>query len=141
MWRHRVMIGSPRYGVIGLVTMVYFAVFELLSPIFALLGLAVTIGLALAGVVGAWYLVTFVAVSLGLGLALSTAALALEEATYRTYDRRRDVLRLLAYTLLENVGYRQLHHGWRLLGFVDIVRGKTEWGAQERRGLARPVDS
>ncbi|MBA2955425.1 glycosyltransferase [Nocardioides sp. MAH-18] len=137
--RHRAMIGNPRYGVIGLLTMIYFAVFEFLSPIFALLGLLVTLGLWLTGGVGSGYLASFVAVSLLLGIVLSTAALVLEEVSFGTYKRRRDVLRLLAYTLLENVGYRQLHHVWRLLGFVDIARGKTEWGAQKRQGLARPV--
>jgi cellulose synthase/poly-beta-1,6-N-acetylglucosamine synthase-like glycosyltransferase len=137
MWRHRAMIGNPRYGVVGIVTMIYFAVFEFLSPIFALLGLAVTVGLWIGGVVGTAYVVSVLAVSLLLGMVLTTAALVLEEVTYRTYGRRRDVLRLLAYTLLENIGYRQLHHGWRLLGFVDIVRRKSEWGVQERLGLSR----
>lgn len=135
--RHHTMIGNPRYGVIGLLTLVYFAVFEFLSPLFALMGLLVTVGLWAFGTVSTVYFGSYIAVSIVLGVVLSTAALAIEEMSFRTYERRRDVLRLLAYTALESIGYRQIHHVWRLLGIVDIARGKTEWGAQKRQGLSR----
>ena len=49
-------------------------------------------------------------------------------------------MRLLAYAVLENIGYHQLHDLWRTIGYVDIARGKTGWGAQQRRGFARPAD-
>ncbi|HEY3206297.1 MAG TPA: hypothetical protein VGJ58_05050 [Gaiellaceae bacterium] len=42
--------------------------------------------------------------------------------------------------MLENIGYHQLHDLWRTIGYVDIARGKTGWGAQQRRGFARPAD-
>ena len=32
LWRHRNMIGNPRYGRIGLVTLPYYVVFELARP-------------------------------------------------------------------------------------------------------------
>ena len=134
--RQRRMIANPRYGVVGLVAMPYFAVFEFLSPVFALLGLLLTILLWLLGGLSTLYLIAFLLVSIGLGLVLTTAALALEEFSYRRYTRRREILRLLAYAVLENVGYRQMHDVWRTIGFVDIARGKTGWGAQPRRGFA-----
>ena len=49
-------------------------------------------------------------------------------------------LRLLAYAVLENFGYRQLHNFWRSIGYVDIARGKTGWGDQQRRGFAAPAE-
>jgi hypothetical protein len=36
--RHRTMVGSPRYGRIGLVALPYFVVFELLRPVIELAG-------------------------------------------------------------------------------------------------------
>lgn len=138
--RHRVMIANPRYGVVGMVTLIYFAVFEFLSPVFAFVGPIVTLVLWATGVLSTGFALGFLAVSIIMGIVLSTAALAIEEVSFRRYERRRDVARLLAYTVLESFGYRQLQNIWRLLGFVDIARGKTEWGAQKRRGLARPVD-
>jgi cellulose synthase/poly-beta-1,6-N-acetylglucosamine synthase-like glycosyltransferase len=139
--RHSGMIGNPRYGVVGLVAMPYFAVFEFLSPVFALLGLVVTVVWWLVGGLSTLYFAAFLAVSLGLGVVLTTAALALEEFSYRRYTRRREVLRLLAYSVLENIGYRQLHDVWRAAAYVDIARGKTAWGAQRRVGFeASPAE-
>jgi cellulose synthase/poly-beta-1,6-N-acetylglucosamine synthase-like glycosyltransferase len=134
--RHERLIGRPRYGVLGLVAMPYFVLFEFLSPIFALLGLVVTVLWWLVGGLSTVYFLAFLAVSIGLGLLLTTAALALEEFSYQRYRKRREVARLLAYAVLENIGFRQLHDIWRALGYVDIVRGKREWGAQRRRGFA-----
>src|SRR3954452_9427038 len=133
------MIGNPKYGIVGVLVLVYFAVFEFLSPIFALLGLLITALLFVLGVVSTGYFLSMLAVSVVLGVVLSTAALAIEELSFGRYKRRRDVLRLMAYTVIESIGFHQLHLTWRLLGYVDIVRGKTEWGEQKRRGLARPM--
>jgi cellulose synthase/poly-beta-1,6-N-acetylglucosamine synthase-like glycosyltransferase len=134
--RHARLIARPRYGVLGLVAMPYFVLFEFLSPMFALLGLVVTVLWWLVGGLSTVYFLAFLAVSIGLGLLLTTAALALEEFSYQRYRKRREIARLLAYAVLENIGFRQLHDIWRALGYVDIVRGKREWGAQRRRGFA-----
>ena len=138
--RHRRMIGNPRYGIVGLLAMPYFLLFEFLSPFFALVGLLLTVALWLVGALSTFYFLTFLFVSIGLGLLLTTAALALEEFSYHRYRRRRDVLRLLGYAVIENVGYQQLHAVWRALGYVDIARGKTAWGDQRRRGFGTTPD-
>jgi hypothetical protein len=77
---------------------------------------------------------------------LTTAALVLEEFSYRRYRRGSEIVRLLCYAVLENVGYHQLHDVWRALGYIDIARGITGWGAQQRRGFSpatvhEPADS
>jgi cellulose synthase/poly-beta-1,6-N-acetylglucosamine synthase-like glycosyltransferase len=136
--RHARLIANPRYGIFGLLAMPYFVLFEFLSPIFGLLGLVVTTLWWTLGGLSAPYFVAFLIVSIGFGLLLTTAALALEEFSYRRYRRRRDIARLLAYAVLENVGYRQLHDVWRALGYVDIARGERGWGAQRRRGFGGP---
>lgn len=133
--RHQRMFLNPRFGVIGLVALPYFAVFEFLSPLFALLGLLVTVLLWALGAISTSYVLLFFAVSIGMGLLLTTAALALDELAYHRY-RRGETIRLLAYAIVENLGYRQLHDIWRALGYVDIARGKKGWGKQRRRGFA-----
>jgi cellulose synthase/poly-beta-1,6-N-acetylglucosamine synthase-like glycosyltransferase len=138
--RHARMFANPRYGIVGLVAMPYFVIFEFLSPVFALGGLVVTVLWWILGGLSTVYFVAFLLVSIGLGLTLTTAALALEEFSYHRYRRRGEILRLLAYAVLENVGYRQLHDVWRTIGYVDIVRGTTAWGAQRRRGFATSAD-
>jgi cellulose synthase/poly-beta-1,6-N-acetylglucosamine synthase-like glycosyltransferase len=133
--RHQRMFLNPRYGVIGLVALPYFVFFEFLSPLFVLLGVLVTVLLWAVGTISTSYVLLFFVVSIGMGLLLTTAAIALDELAYHRY-RRRETLRLLAYAVLENVGYHQLHNIWRTIGYVDIARGKKGWGKQHRRGFA-----
>jgi hypothetical protein len=48
----------------------------------------------------------------------------------------RDVSRLLAFTVVENVGYRQLTDFWRMLGFVDLAPACLGRAAPARVGYA-----
>ena len=115
-----------------------FALFEFLSPVFSLLGIVVTIVLFVAGEIPIAYVAAFLLISLGLGVLITAAALAIEQYAFHRYRRRRDMWRLLGYGVLENVGFHQLHHLWRAIGYVDIARGTTGWGAQQRRGFDAP---
>ena len=81
--------------------------------------------------------VTFLIVAFLLGILLSVAALALEEFSFRRHPRTREVFRLVAYSVVENLGYRQLNDLWRTLAFVDLARRKKGWGAQKRRGIGQ----
>jgi cellulose synthase/poly-beta-1,6-N-acetylglucosamine synthase-like glycosyltransferase len=139
--RHARMIGNPRYGAVGLLAMPYFLLFEFLSPVVALGGLVVTVVFWLLGGLSTAYFFSFLLVSVGLGLVLTTAALALDEFSHQRYRQRREVLKLLAYAVIENIGYHQLHDIWRTMGYLDIMRGKTAWGAQQRRGFSTSDDT
>ena len=46
---------------------------------------------------------------------------------------------LFAWALVENCGYRQLTVAWRPRGMWKYLRGRTEWGTMERKGLAKPA--
>jgi cellulose synthase/poly-beta-1,6-N-acetylglucosamine synthase-like glycosyltransferase len=135
LWRHRGVLLRPRYGVLGLVALPYFVLFELLGPLIQLVGPPVTIYAYATGRLSLGFLVGFLLVSVLLGLLLSVAALALEEFSFRRHPSTRDVVRLLVFSVFENIGYRQLNDYWRLIAFVDLARRKRSWGAQQRRGI------
>jgi cellulose synthase/poly-beta-1,6-N-acetylglucosamine synthase-like glycosyltransferase len=133
--RHRRMIFNPRYGTVGTLAMPYFLIFELLGPLVEVLGLvALPIAVAL-DLLAVDFLVVFLMLSIGVGVLLSFGALSLEEFSYRRHTRNRDIVRLLAYAVAENFGYRQLTSFWRLMGLVDVARGETTWGVMPRKGL------
>ena len=140
LWKHRGMLGNPRYGRIGLVVLPYYLAFELLSPVFELVGVVtVAAGLAL-GAVNLPFALLFGLAAFGYGMLLSVAALAIEEATYHRYQRWADLGRCLAACLAENVGFRQLHAWWRLRGLVAAIRRRpTTWGVMTRAGFSLEV--
>jgi hypothetical protein len=140
LWKHRRMMGNPRYGRIGLGVMPYFLVFEMLGAVVEVVGVgAVLAGLAL-GAVNVPFALLFFCVAVGYGLLLSMLALTVEEFSYRRYRSWRDFGVALVAACLENVGFRQLHSWWRLQGAVAALRGHaTEWDALPRTGFATPT--
>jgi cellulose synthase/poly-beta-1,6-N-acetylglucosamine synthase-like glycosyltransferase len=136
LWRHRRAIGNPRYGAIGLFALPYFVVFELAAPIVELAGPPMTIVWWSLGRLSGAFMLAYAAVALLLGILLSVTAVTLEEFSFRRYPRGREVVRMLWWSIWENLGYRQLTAAWRILGLWDAVRRRRGWGAQRRRGFA-----
>ena len=134
---HRRMIGNPRYRAVGLVALPALLVFEVLGPLVELAGYVVAVAAAATGHMALGTLFVFLLVAILYGLVLSLGAIALEDASFGRHPEWDDLGRLVAFALLENAGYRQLSHLWRLEGFWQLVRG-GEWGAMERRGLSKP---
>lgn len=137
--RHRRTILNPRYGTIGLLA-IPAVVLEFVSPVFWLGGLTAAIVAWALGWITTMFFVATIVVSFGLGAVLTLAAIAVDELNYRTYRTRGEVLRLLWYSVVEMFYYRQLNEVWRGLGYLDIARGTTTWGVQQRRGFASPPD-
>ena len=146
LWKHRRMMFNPKYGRIGMVVMPHYLFFELLGPIVELLGLATVVGVVGLNVAGHitgyenWLLNThyawlFFLVAILYGFFLSLAALAVEEFSFHRMSSWRDLWASLGASILENIGYRQLHAWWRLKGLVWwLKQGKPVWGAMPREG-------
>jgi cellulose synthase/poly-beta-1,6-N-acetylglucosamine synthase-like glycosyltransferase len=135
LWRHKRMMLNPRYGPLGLMAMPYFVVFELLGPPLALTSyIILPIAWAL-GLLSVSYLISFLLVAVLLGQLLSISALALEEFSFRRHPRGREIVRMLWYSAIENLGYRQLTDVWRGMAFWDIARRRRSWGEMQRRGF------
>jgi hypothetical protein len=100
--------------------------------------IAVPLGLIL-GAVDVTFGALFLAVAYGWGVLLNVAVIALEELTYRRYQRLSDLLLLLFWSVVEGVGYRQLTVFWRLLGLWRYARGSKDWGVMSRKGLGTPA--
>ena len=134
---HRRMLFNPRYGVIGLLAMPYYLVFEAAGPIIELTGYVVTACALAFGLLDWRFAELFFLAAIVYGALLSVAAVALEELSFRRYPKVTDLMRLAAYGVLENFGYRQLATVWRIGGVVDYFRGKRGWGTMKRKGFSR----
>jgi cellulose synthase/poly-beta-1,6-N-acetylglucosamine synthase-like glycosyltransferase len=135
LWRHRRMAFNPRYGVTGVVVYPYYALVELLAPVFEAVGLiSLAVGLFL-GIVDWNFAALFYLTAYGLGTALTAFTLILEDISFHRYETFRDRVLLLSWALLENFGYRQITVYWRLRGLWKFLRGKKDWGAMERKGF------
>ncbi len=136
LWTHRRMMLNPRYGAVGLLAMPYFLVFELLSPVVEVFATVIGIGGLAFGLLDVPLAALIAVAALGYGVLLSVAAVAAEELTHHRYPRWRDLGRGLTATVVENIGFRQVHTWWRLAGLWSLLTGRRMvWGAMERRGF------
>jgi len=131
----RTMVMNPRYGVVGMAAMPYYLVFEAIGPIVEVAGYVVTAVALACGLLDWRFAELLFLVAVCYGALISLAAVVLEELSFRRYPRVVDLLRLAAYGILENFGYRQLTTWWRLRGTIDFLLGRGGWGAMTRRGF------
>jgi cellulose synthase/poly-beta-1,6-N-acetylglucosamine synthase-like glycosyltransferase len=137
LWRHRRMVGNPRYGFLGVLVLPYFLVFELFGPLLIEFPAYLVFPVATAlGLVPVTLFIAFVGVAILYGMVLSVSALALEEFSFRRHTRGVEVARLLGYVALDNLGYRQLQSLFRAVGTLDFLLGRRgQWGEMKRRGI------
>jgi cellulose synthase/poly-beta-1,6-N-acetylglucosamine synthase-like glycosyltransferase len=134
---HKKMMFNKRYGVLGLVSVPYFALIELFGPVIEGIGyIVVGIGFYLNKVNVEMFILFFV-VSVIYGVLFSISAVILEEISFHRYPRTRDLIKLLILGVFENFGYRQITVWWRIKAFWDYWRGVKSWGAMTRVGFKK----
>lgn len=135
--RYRRMFLNPRYGVAGMFAMPFYAVFEMAGPFIEVLGYGLFASHIIFGQVDYPFAVIFFFVAVLYGTFISLLAILLEELSAHRYPRPHDILTLTAAGVVENFFYRQYLAVVRVLGFLEYLRGKNEWGSMEKRGFAK----
>ncbi len=130
---NRELLFHPRSGLLGWFAIPFVFFFEGLGGLVEVVGLVFMILAVALGLISWHAFVAFMLVAIGLGLLLSTTALLLEEMTFHTYPKTKDLLLLFAAIVLENFGYRQLNAVWRVIGLYKwITKSQAGWGEMTR---------
>ena len=138
LWRHRRLIGNPKYGAMGLVGLPYFLIVELLAPVTELIGWVALATWVWVGALNGEVALLFFLLAYGLNALHGALAVLADELSFPRYTRVRDRLLIIGWSLLESFGYRQLTVLWRVRGLWKYLRGRTDWGRMERRGFSGP---
>jgi cellulose synthase/poly-beta-1,6-N-acetylglucosamine synthase-like glycosyltransferase len=134
---HRRMLFNPRYGIAGMFAMPFYAVFEMAGPFIEVLGYVVFLTHIAFGQVDYPFAVAFFFVAVFYGTFVSLLAILLEEMSAHRYPRLRDIVILTVSGIAENLFYRQYLSVVRSRAYLDYLRGKSEWGAMDKRGFAK----
>lgn len=145
--RHHSMLLRRRYGVIGMITMPWFLLFELLAPLVEVLGLVYLAFLLAAlavehlfapewDVANVPILVVLLSASVLFASFVTLVSLLAEEVSFRRYRGLPDLFRAMGAAIEENFGYRQINAWWRLGGIVEVLRrSRHDWGDMQRKGF------
>jgi YaiO family outer membrane protein len=135
LWRHRRLIGNPRFGVVGLCALPHLVVFEGLAPLVEISGYTIVTLAAILGILDWQHYGVLIAVALLFGTAATLLALLLSDLSMLRYPRGRDVALLVAAAIFENCGYRQLNAWWGCVGTVQAMSAGHGWGTIRRRAF------
>ncbi|RXZ82127.1 glycosyltransferase family 2 protein [Paenibacillaceae bacterium] len=126
------MIFRPRYKVFGFLTLPYNILFETLNPYIRLSGFIAMIGYWLLNMADWKTVAVFMLVNLFSCFILSLGALYIEEKAFSRYPKLSDLNKMMLYSFLMFLGYRQVGVLWRLLGHIDFFRNNNSWGTMVR---------
>ncbi|MFC5532621.1 glycosyltransferase family 2 protein [Cohnella yongneupensis] len=130
---YRKMLLNPKYGTVGMLSIPYYWVFELFGPVVEFLGY-IFIPLAyLFGLLAFKSFLVYFVVAFLLGTTLSLGSILLEQMSFRKYTSFGDIMRLVLFALLENLGYRQITILFRIEGIFKYRRGRHAWGSIKRQ--------
>jgi cellulose synthase/poly-beta-1,6-N-acetylglucosamine synthase-like glycosyltransferase len=139
LWRHRRMMGNPRYGRIGLVGLPFFLAFEALGPIVEVLGIGYCAVGAFAGWIDPAVSTVIFALAFTYGLVLSFGALLIEGRAFARYPDWRDLMRLMVAAIVENFGYRQWLSLVRAKAILSLLKPDHGWGEMSRTTFGEPA--
>lgn len=105
-------------GVIGTLTYPFLLFFEVLTPLVEVGGYLVVAVAWLLGFLNTASVLALGVMVLGVGMLLSTCSLVMEVKAFHRFPRFRQQLVLYLFTLLENLGLRQMMAFWKLTGLL-----------------------
>ncbi|MDH5372085.1 MAG: glycosyltransferase family 2 protein [Acidimicrobiia bacterium] len=133
IWQYKGMILNPRYRQVGLVAWPAFVAFEFVAPMVEFLGwLIVPVSVAL-GYVSLSIAVPLALIALLLGSINSVTSLFLDDR-FGYFNKAGQTLKLLFYSVVENLGPRQRSVWWRVRAMF-WNSSKKVWGDMQRAGV------
>jgi cellulose synthase/poly-beta-1,6-N-acetylglucosamine synthase-like glycosyltransferase len=135
--RNRDMIFNYKYGSTGILSMPFHLFMEVCGCVVEAFGTIVLIPISLIvlGTPLPIFLLFFL-LAVAYGTLLSMGSVVLEEITLRRYPRLRDVMILMAFAVVENIGYRQVVTFFKAYGVLQSFRKRRTWEVVEHEGLA-----
>ncbi|WP_242917608.1 glycosyltransferase family 2 protein [Pontibacter liquoris] len=137
LWLHRKMIFNRKYGILGLLSIPLWVLFEWLAPIIEFVGMVCFLCLAILGYANWAYFFSFLGLVYSFALMFSVFAILFEERSYQQYKRPGHMLKLVITALFEPFFYHPVTVWSAIKGNYDLFTGKKSWGEMTRTGFAQ----
>ena len=131
--KHKTMFFNPRYGAVGLLSVPYSWIFELLGAPIEVIGYFIVPLSFFMGQLSLTYFLLYLTIATCLGIILSIGGLILDQKMKNSRMTAKQCLELVRYALLENFGYRQLITLYRFEGMLKYRKLHKTWGKIQRK--------
>jgi hypothetical protein len=130
------MLFNKKHGILGLLSLPLWVVFEWLAPLVEFAGLLFFVLLSLLGFADWMFFFSFLALIYGFAILTSVFAILFEERSYQQYKAPKQMLSLVLTALLEPFFYHPVTVWAAVKGNYDLLVGKKSWGEMTRTGFA-----
>jgi cellulose synthase/poly-beta-1,6-N-acetylglucosamine synthase-like glycosyltransferase len=127
---HMFMCLNPKYGAVGMVAFPYFICFELIAPFLDILGLLSIVISYFFGLLNTQFFLIYLIVYMGYSMIITWVSVLLDKFLFGSDLSAANVVKLLFFSILESVGFRQLMSLFRLSALFGKKR--KQWGEMIR---------
>lgn len=132
LMKHRRIFMNPEYGWLGMVSYLYYLLYELLSPVFQVVGWIAMVASAALGILNWNFMIQFY-----LMYTMYNAVLTITIFFQRIYTMGLkmsilDVVKAVIVCVLENVFFRLFLDAVRATAFIGYGKRKKQWGRIKR---------
>ncbi|WP_200978545.1 glycosyltransferase family 2 protein [Echinicola sp. 20G] len=136
---HRRMQLNPKYGITGMVSFPFWAMFEKNAPIIEFLGLIYTVTLIFMGEFSSVYFISLFILIYFFSIMLSSFSILFEELAYNRYREKGDLWKLIITVLKEPLFIHPKLMLWCMKGHWNFIKGIGGWGEMVRTGFNNTV--
>lgn len=137
LWIHRKMFFNPRYKILGMISYPYWLFYEYLAPIIELTGLLISLLMVYYGILSWSFFGLLSLFVYTFALFFSVLAIFTEEATFKKYESKKDIFKLVWAALLEPFIFHPFLIYAALKGNWQKIKGSHSWGDMTRKGFEK----
>ena len=135
MWKHRIMLVNPKFGLISFISYFYFLIYELLSPFIEVFGIACMVLAFMVDLINVPFMLLFFGIYALFGSVMSMTAFFTRTQTIDLKVKFRDVLKALLLCTIEICVLRFIMAWVRATAFIGYKKRKLQWGRIKRQKI------
>jgi len=125
--RYKHVLLNPRFGMMGIVSMIYYLIFEALAPFIEFTGLLFTMIAALFGILHEISMISYFTLFLAFSALVTITSFFSQMYVLATRLSFRRTLTVVCYALLECFGYRQIITFFRIRATIQYPKYRNKW--------------
>ena len=133
IFTHRYIFLNYKYGMIGFFSFLYFIIYELFSCLIDIFGVVIILFSYFAGLLNLEFVIVFFFIYIVYNIIISISAIILEKFVFRNDITLKTSIKLVLFSIIENIGYRQLCSIYRIGGFFGYRKNKSQWEKISRK--------
>lgn len=135
MWKHRKMMANPRFGMVGVISYIYFLLYELLSPFIEVFGVFTMVAAFLVDILNLPFMLLFLLIYAAYNSILTLTAFFSRIHTIDLTITFKDCMKAIMLCFFEVTTLRFVMAFVRLFAFKGYSKNKLNWGRIERKKL------